>query len=73
MGVIQAKLHPLPLPTGQSKADSPRILVNVYLIPAPASSETHRSTKLVQVTPNGDVMWKQTFPPYELQLHEVIV
>ena len=65
---MQAKLHPRPSPTDQSE---PEILVNVYLIPMPTASEGHRSTKLVQASPNGDAVWRQTFQSYELQVHQV--
>ena len=68
LGVVQAKLHPRPSPTDQSE---PEILVNVYLIPMPTASEGHRSTKLVQASPNGDAVWRQTFQSYELQVHQV--
>ena len=66
--MVQAKLHPRPSPTDQSE---PEILVNVYLIPMPSASEGHRSTKLVQASPNGDAVWRQTFQSYELQMHQV--
>ena len=68
LGVMQAKLHPRPSPADQPE---PEILVNVYLIPVPTSTEAHRSTKLVQASPNGDAVWRQTFQPYDLQLRQV--
>lgn len=71
LGVIQAKLRPLLLPNDQSKPGVPKILFNAHLIPVPSSFESHRSAKLVQTTPTGDVVWSQTFAPYELQLHQV--
>lgn len=68
LGVVQAKLHPRSSPTDQSEAE---ILVNAYLIPVPTTSEGYRSTKLVQASPNGDAVWRQTFQPYEVQLNQV--